>query len=93
MKHEIESMVTLDSGYDIPVRFNYTVTSHYDIPARVFGLPENCSPAEFEFLFDVEELQISNYSDKWWNCESEKLIDLIIDKLNEEVYEHYQKNI
>jgi len=93
MKHEIDSMVTLDSGYDIPVRFNYTVTSHYDIPAVLHLAPEDCSPAEFEFIFDVEDLQISNYCDKWWNCESEKLIDLIIDQLIGLVYEHYQKNI
>ena len=92
MKHEIESTVSLESGFDLSVRFNYTVISHYDIPAILHLAPEDCSPAEFEFLFDVEDLQISNYCDKWWNCESEKLIDLIIDQLDEEVLEHYQKN-
>lgn len=93
MNHQIESTVSLKSGFDLSVRFDYSIDEWTDIPAVLHLAPENCSPAEFDFIFTVENLQISNWCDKWTDCKQERLLELIYDQLDMEVLEHAQNDL
>lgn len=90
--HQIESTVSLPSGFDLAVKFDYTIDSWLHAPAILHLAPEDCCPDESEFIFTIDDLHISNWCDKWWPCNVDKLKELIYDQLDNEVLEHAEKD-
>ncbi len=84
--------IETNKGFHIDVDFDYTVTYHHESPAVLHLAPEDCCPAEFEFEFDVDNLKVSVYGEYWREIESDKLIELIVDKYSDSVYDDYQES-
>ena len=91
-KQQYSLDIELNNGY-VTVIFNIEVLTYYDKPAYLFGLPEDCTPAESAFEFDVLDMEISRYGDHYISIESGKLIELIVLDYSEEVLKQYLNNI
>lgn len=88
--HDIETTITLDSGAEIGVRFNYMIHSYINLPAIRDRDASLCFEGEFDVEYSVYGVLVSVHGEYWRPIASDTLLDLISEQQFDAILDHYE---